>query len=485
MPELIIEKARSGADTCSYNGKRLHSAYDPQKEARRFSDDVRAGKGAEWVLVTEPALSYCAAFLRGKFPGARLAAVRYSGCFSFCDDMWDAVFDGSLQNPFLDETLYSRMGEEGIARCAFASWKPSESAFPEEYAHTWQSIRSAVEKSRSVYATREFFGPLWAKNAVRFCTSVKNTALIRRGDAPIVIAASGPSLAPVLPFLRERRQRFFLIAVSSALMPLEHAGIVPDLCISTDGGWWAQKHIERTRLAVPFALAAEASAPSAFFSERTIVPLRYGDSLEGILMDSCGIPSMPACRNGTVSGTAVEFALSISSGAIYCCGLDMESGDGLPHSQPNALEQMHAANDNALRPLQTRAAPAALARGSMETYRAWFESNAPRIARRVARLCAAPYRKPLGTIADLPPEAFLQREADRRNEMPRVEPTKIALGARRRLDVARELLSDPRHHVALLRELFPVEALHPETLESASAEKFHAFMRRMRRYIEP
>mgnify|MGYP004516284809 FL=1 len=84
------------------------------------------------------------------------------------------------------------MGDEGIASCLFASWKPSEKAFPKQSALAWNEIKAAVLKSRNVLCTRKHFAKRWAKNAVRLSLFAKNIYGIKSGTSPVVVCASGP-----------------------------------------------------------------------------------------------------------------------------------------------------------------------------------------------------------------------------------------------------------------------------------------------------
>ena len=64
MSIIQFSLAKTGEKTCSINRIRLHSAYDPVKEAQRFVAGLDFGFIPTLIVVTEPALSYCAAFLR-------------------------------------------------------------------------------------------------------------------------------------------------------------------------------------------------------------------------------------------------------------------------------------------------------------------------------------------------------------------------------------------------------------------------------------
>ncbi|MDE7139756.1 MAG: DUF115 domain-containing protein [Treponemataceae bacterium] len=456
---IVFSDAKNGERTCSLGGKYVHSAYNPSKEAEQFVAGLAAPFNPSAVIIIEPALSYCAPFLRTRFPQTALYVIRTSAAFSADDGAWDAVFatDDTLGNQ-----LFERLGEETICSTLFLAWPPSERLFPDETKRAWQAIKTAVLKSRDVLATRSFFAKRWIKNAVRFCARIQHPALLHKGTADILIAASGPSLRTSLPHIAACRARFFIIALSSALLPLLHEGITPDLVLSTDGGFWAKKHLafhDGDFPRIPFALAAEGAAPAALLETQTVVPLWYDDSIAAPLLRACDIPAMRAARNGTVSGTAVELALALTSGNVYLCGLDLATARGFQHTQPNALEQHHAAHDDRLRTKHTRlAASATAAQGSLAVYRDWFVSVSQRWENRVFRLSDSyNFVHNLGKIRDVNWEIFSASNTEKNQRFPSVEPIKLTSTDRKNMlaELLPELFATNRYD----RDLYPIETL--------------------------
>ncbi|MBR4004763.1 MAG: DUF115 domain-containing protein [Treponema sp.] len=376
--EIKYENARNGDKICSIDGIKLHSAYDPQKEAERFVNGLSCTFSPTHIVITGPALSYCVKFLRKRFDKAVLIAIHYSDKIECDDSIWDKTF---ISNPDdetpLSEVLYSYLGEEGISSALFASWQPSEKIFPDNYTYVWDEIKKSVIKSRSVLSTRTYFARRWIKNAIRFCLYSKNNSYITYGDAPIVICASGPSLKTAIPSLKERRNRFFLIAVSSALSALLEEDLIPDICISTDGGYWAKRHLShylKQYPNLPVALSAESACYGQIF-DHPVIPLSYGDGPGETLLRECAYKTMNARRNGTVSGTAAEFAMSITRGPVFFCGLDLAPSKSYSHTQPNELEDMSQIMDRRLLPKETRLSPSSFPSLPLSTYLSWFQNK--------------------------------------------------------------------------------------------------------------
>lgn len=377
--DIVFEKASNGEQTCSANKVRLHSYYNPAKEASRFVEQLQCPFNPKYILITEPALSYVEPFIREKFPSSVLCCIRFSNSFKETDSRWNKVFYTEEKNGKEDlaERIFDYMGEEGISSCFFCPWKPSEQAFPEFSEYAWNEIKKAVLKSRSVLATRSYFALRWSKNSLRYCLFAEDLGSIKKGNSPILICASGPSLYSSIEKIKKYRERFFLIAVSSALSPLVSNGIVPDLCLSTDGGYWAKLHISFAMKdrKIPLAIPGEGSCFGSVIENTTTIPLLYGDGISEDILKENGMTGFPARRNGTVSGTAVQLAMEISSGDIFYCGLDLSFSKGYAHAGPNELEKNESTLDNRLRTLETRVYGQNMNSASIEIYRSWFSSS--------------------------------------------------------------------------------------------------------------
>lgn len=393
MKDISFFLAKTGIQTCSCDKVSFHSKYDPKKEASTFTDNLVVDFLPTLIIVTEPALSYCTEFLRKRFPQSKLIAIRYTTQFDFCNHLWDEVY---YQDNLT--SLLQKHGEEGILTAFFTAWKPSSIVFSQEHTQVWDTIKTIVNSARSILLTRAFFAQRWIKNTVKFCINVKKTYTIQKGNSPILIVASGPSLQDSIKEIQKHRCDFFLIALSSALRPLLQNNITPDLCISTDGGYWAKQHIASSP--IPLALSGESALYGKDFSQ-SIVPLSYEDGPESLLLKKCQITTLPAVRNGTVSGTAVELALNLTTGPVFACGLDLSSNKGFQHIQPNALELQSSQKDFRLSTKESRQYKAQLSTGSLEIYKNWFKSKSATFASRFFRINTNPHIDSLGSIKDI------------------------------------------------------------------------------------
>lgn len=471
--KLETIKAKSGIDTCKVNGILLHSMYDPLKEAERFASFTPIFN-PKFIAVTEPALSYSSDFLRRKFPSARLVCIRYTDIFNDYNSTWDKTF---VLSENTGENLFNYMGEDGIAQCIFLSWKASESAFKNEYEKCWNQIKECVLKSQSVLATQSFFSIRWLKNSCRFFMTEKKLAGISKGSSPVLVCASGTSLETSIKKIQEHRNKFFLIAVSSALSPLVNSNIIPDLCISTDGGFWAKPHIGRIikDKKITLALSPESSIYSQILTQNPVIPLNYGDGCSKDLFIDFSENGINARRNGTVSGTALELAKSITTGPVFLAGLDLSSSSGFQHTQPNENEKINSLSDNRIKTKETRIAPQTFSSHSLEIYCQWFKNydNAENVYRLSSNHS---FSNTLGKIKDINWNDFESMSDNFKTDFPKIELQKNSktFDIKKKLEILEDSLSRNMDSISWKKELFPGEMINLERCLETETSKIEA-----------
>ena len=399
--KILRLRAKNGQFTCEYNGRFLLSAYNPKSEAEKFVETLKIDFRPSVIFIIEPLLSWCEKPLRKKFPNSKLCAIRFFNDFSDSDIFWDKVlyFSANSQENHdknskdFSEILYDNFGEEILLSSFFFALPSIISTFSKRYESAMEQIKSAILKSRAVLFTRARFAKKWLINSIRFHRFAKHFKAIQKGENPIIIAASGSSLTSSLAFIKKYKKMFFLIAVSSALFPLLNYGIEPDLVLTSDGGFYAGKHLDcleksNTQIKkIPIAMSDEAHCARNLLSVANIIPLKYSDSSFDFLYKVSGIKFLQAKRNGTVSGTATEFALELTTSDVFLCGLDLCSNLGFQHANPNALEIIDEAKDFRIATKETRSTTSRFnSEESLSVYRNWFRNREQNFYSRVFRL---------------------------------------------------------------------------------------------------
>ena len=408
---ISFENAKNASPTCVVDGRFLHSKYNPENEAKTFVANIDCNFNPSCIIITGIALPYCIPFLKEKFPKTPIYSIVYDQQFAKnteCEKCF--LCTKSTSTELLSEEIFSHSGEVILSAVLALSWKPSESIFNEENSIAWKAIKSVIQKTRDIIATRAYFSQRWLKNSIKFCSFTKNIATITKQAKPILIVASGASLKESLPHIAKYQNDFFILAVSSAICTLTENSIIPDMCLSTDGGFYAKHHLEvlinlhKNGISIPLAISTESNVPSYILENCPIIPLTYNDGLESTLLKLCKIPAILAERNGTVSGNASVLAMQLTDQNIYTCGLDLANGKGYSHTQPNAHEKIHSQKDFKVRSLETRICPKPISSqelSPMDIYRQWFETRNTSFSKRFFRISKQKYSRSLGLIEDL------------------------------------------------------------------------------------
>lgn len=405
--DLTIQKAKNGEETVSVDGHFLHSNYAPRKEAERFVENLQLPYTPSLIILTEPGISFAAEFLRQKFPDIKTGVIRYIKGFEKYNSKFDFVINYFEHTDF-EAYLENRFTEEELLTTVFISWPASAQIFKNQEEIVWNAIKASMMRSKTLLITRQYFEKKWFLNSCNFLKYLKNVITLKKQIAKdVLIISSGPSLLPYLKTIKENQNKFFIICLSSAISAAVHNNIIPDLCMSTDGGYWAGEHLKALKdYSIPTAMPAEAYCHKELFSKLKLLVLDYGDGLSSELLKLSDIPVQKAVRNGTVSGTALLFACQYFTKNIYLCGLDLASQKGYQHTQPNQLEINAEVFDNRLITKAQRLTRSELNSSSLDIYRDWFINNPLDLKNRKVYRLVENSKNSLGWIEDLNKNSF-------------------------------------------------------------------------------
>ena len=76
MMNVEYFNAKNNEESVSVNGKKLHSAYNPSREAESFVQGIECNFNPRFILITEPCLSYCVEPLRKRLSESKIFCVR-------------------------------------------------------------------------------------------------------------------------------------------------------------------------------------------------------------------------------------------------------------------------------------------------------------------------------------------------------------------------------------------------------------------------
>ncbi len=324
-----VSRARSGAPTLALGRRGVHSAYDPEREARSHARRMLAAmavRGADTPTLVGVGLGY--------LPNALVeAGARHVLA-------WEPF-------PALAAALPARAPAEGVRVAASAA--AFEAALDEVVAaggrphlevHPGYGDVCRFEARLAARALQRCLGHAGRRDPSRAVVSRRSLdALVRlpargtledwsgscRGQTAVVVAP-GPSLAEALPVLARRRGGAIFAALQ-ALRPLNEAGVVPDFVVAPDPLTWE-----------PFvsgftprfgALLADTAAPPPLvdrWPERTYLFHLRGPQLEGLAWEACGLPTLDE-PVATVSETALLLARRFGARELALVGMDFLQTD--------------------------------------------------------------------------------------------------------------------------------------------------------------
>lgn len=396
---LVFSQAKNNDQTFSVDGIYYHSRYNPSAEVEKWIIQTECNFNPKVIIVLGCGLPFCVKFLKEKFNTSKILLIQYDDrILEKSKTEFSTLFDNSVlqisttkynSSEKLSEFLFENFSEEISNQILFLSWKPSEKIFQNEFNLAINSIQLYLEKSKDIIATRRFFAKKWISNILRFFNFAKNFYKIENGNKDILIVASGPSLKNSISKIKENRKNFFIICLSSATKVLIHNDIIPDVILTTDGGYWAKKHLqflEKENIEIPIICSAEASLSFNLLKNAPIIPLEYPDFTNEYFFQQSKLFSIKTNRNGTVSGNALEIAKQLTNSNIYFVGLDLSTTNSYQHTQPNILEINDSLKDYKVENKETRISNRNINSTALKTYRNWFENLPKEYTKNVKRI---------------------------------------------------------------------------------------------------
>jgi hypothetical protein len=414
---LSITHNEQGLRLACLHGRWLQSRREPQVEADRFLA-ASLSRSPGWVLAIGPGIGYLFQSIRKAYPAAKILSAQLDSGFRG-QELYAAELSWYPDSgEGLDAFILRNLEPAEAQGLELILWEPAAAACPDIAQRCLEQAKKAISTLTGSAQALSRFGPSLILNPFKTLTALRlECRLVHPVTQPIIVAAPGPSLEDQVPWLRARREEYFLLAVSSALRCLLSAGIIPDMAVCTDSGYWAERLLPaELPESVPIVAPLKARFSRGFLERRPLLPLNFGSLHEENFFSHTRLEGISLQEMGTVSITALHLALGMGSGPVAFAGLDMADLGLREHARPHAFDSIRQNYDDRLRPWHSEAGKLRLARprrlvGSWEksvqlsTYEAYFERNAGAFSGRVFRLrSSAPE---IAGLTDIDPEALL------------------------------------------------------------------------------
>lgn len=381
LPSLLIQTAKNGEVTASDNGKLLHSAYNPSREAHNsvFIPEVQEkssivfyGMGLGYhlveaaklilqnsnkkkLIVMEPNLEY---FL------ASLQLIDWTEIFKVEKLVLAINCPAESVLPLIEDTTTINTTLQGVSD-AFYFDIPSFTQHNQQYFECVKTIISRNKHKNEINAaTTKKFGKLWSNNCkknakyinqLEFINIYKNKFI----NIPFVIVAAGPTLQKNLINLKKlydskksKNKEVIIVCVETALKILLKNKINPDFIILTDPQFWAYRHIAGAQAPESVLITELSTYPSVFrFNCKKIVlcasQFPNGKEIEqkaGFSTEQIG----DLGSGGSVASCCWNFAVFAGAKQIYLMGLDLSFPGGQTHIKGSSAEQTWHTKSNRL-----------------------------------------------------------------------------------------------------------------------------------------
>ncbi len=427
MPQLLITEAKNGFKTLSViskdNGKeiKLHSSYDPIKEAERNIDAFDKGRSSI-IIVSGIALAYHIDFLKKKYPGITLIALENEKeIINITRSIYPESLKGIHTVNTADELgpIFENMNLADFKGIAHYMHKPSYQLNPEFYEEIISSIKLYISSRISDLLTRFEFEEKWIENIFKNLKHLENSANVSQlfgkfKGFPGIIVSAGPSLRNNIEELEKIKDKAVIVAVDTSLKVLDKHNIKPHFVLTLDAQKYSFKHFTGVHPDHTILIADIVSCPSILntFSGRKIISTTskyYQDSKGEIARETTPMidwieknssPLGDVQSGGSVATSAFDLLLNMGCDPIILVGQDLaypgreyhcsgtyHNDDWFPKT--GRLNNLDTINQNVIRKRKIKYVAQYGNGGTVisdfvfDLYKSWFEDSADRVSIRV------------------------------------------------------------------------------------------------------
>lgn len=424
MPEFLISDTKNGFKTLSVLDKKtgkeikLHSSYDPVKEADRSIDSFDKGKSSI-IAVSGIALGYHLIALKRKYPGVKIIAIeKETGIIDLCRKTYPESLERiDIISPDIDpESILEKIDLAGFKGIAHYIHKPTYQINPEFYEDKINNIKLYISSRISDLLTRFEFEEKWIQNIFKNIKHMENSASVSKlfgkfQGLPGVIVSAGPSLKHCIDDLKKIKKNAVILAVDTSLKILQKHDISPHFVLTLDAQKYSLKHFTGVHPDKTVLIADMVSCPSILntFNGRKIISTTskyYLDSDGNTARETTpGIdwiekktgPLGDVQSGGSVATSAFDLLLNMGCNPIILAGQDLaytgreyhcsgtyHNDDWIPRI--NRFSNLDSINQNVIRKRKIKYVRKYGNRSTVisdfifDLYRSWFEDSAGRIS---------------------------------------------------------------------------------------------------------
>ena len=369
--EIIISK--SGIDIPVFNtGKTVDSRYDPLKESIRLCDQI--DDNTNFIIVLGIASGILIKTILEKRPDIFVLAVEA--------EQKDIDFLMTLK------TVNELSQNKRVCFCTINELfqKITQLYIPAFYANLkvielrgWttehnlrvpqinEQIQKAVGIVSADFSVQSHFGKLWQHNIISNINLLENTKQINyekldTKNKTALILAAGPTIDKTITQIKNNPNKYFLIATDTAFSILLSYNIIADAVVSLDGQNISTSHFihsqafDISKTIFLFDLCANDSAVKKIINENGNVSFFVsGHPLADYINQNfeIGLPKLFSGA-GTVTISAVDFAIKCGFENIWVTGADFGYSNGKPYAKGTYLDRIYNKTSQRLNNIQNQ-----------------------------------------------------------------------------------------------------------------------------------
>ncbi|KHD15789.1 motility associated factor glycosyltransferase family protein [Clostridium butyricum] len=331
-----LEKAKDGNYTLKYDGKYIHSRYNPIKEAEQFVNGNRDLLNKNKILVYGVGLGYHINEILKRNNLVIYVFEWNEEIIKYCKMVNKNIF--KQKNVVLidkkNKEFYKLLGELLKETKGVLIHKQSLYTIKDKNEKLYNLLNDFSIKRQLVEINRTSilkYDKNYRLNKKITCNKITEfIEAVKCQDKPIIITAAGPSLDEELKYLNQYRERFIVFSVGSALRTLIENNIYPDAIFLIDGGSQIKNQfIEFENLSIPLCFSAYASNEA----------IKIYSGPKYIFNDSESEENLYITTDGSVAIAALDIATKCDPKEIIFLGQDLALINGKNHTK--AYEKMH------------------------------------------------------------------------------------------------------------------------------------------------
>ena len=346
-----FELAKNGTNIPVFlSGRTMESRYNPERDALSLCNAVQ--EGFSFFLVLGIGSGIFIKKLSERFPKAKIVGVELDR-----DDIDFLRQAASVQELEKNDSI-KLLALDELENFLSANYFPAkygdmkiieQRAWVTENKDYIDNINTVLKKTLGIisadFSVQAHFGKIWTSNILnnaRLAERTKRDLLVNTNKTAVIVAA-GPTLDKTISILKDR-SNFYIISTDTAASTLFKKNIIPDAVISIDGQNVSYNHfIQNHSTLYAFDLCANFSAakhisqaghPTMFFCS--------GHPLSNAINASTGnhFPFLFSGA-GTVTITAVDFAVQAGFEKIIILGADFSYSNGKAYASGTYLESLY------------------------------------------------------------------------------------------------------------------------------------------------